>query len=172
MKIPKQPKSTTVKVRKICRQYLNEFGETPASDLQSNFCDVLIKCDKKLLMEIHRKSKLHQAKLVTTSSFQGEQTYIQLHRTNFKEKVVSSFLATDIPLHKLNYPAAKSLFVAIRKPLPSETAARARVAQLASQKEEDIQELLRNKKVFLVVNDQKWISKNTFLTSGQLGYSE
>ena len=123
MKIPKQPKSTTVKVRKICRQYLNEFGETPASDLQSNFCDVLIKCDKKLLMEIHRKSKLHQAKLVTTSSFQGEQTYIQLHRTNFKEKVVSSFLATDIPLHKLNYPAAKSLFVAIRKPLPSETAA-------------------------------------------------
>ena len=70
---------------------------------------------------------------------------------NFKEKVVSLFLAADIPLHKLNHPSFKSLFATIRKVLPSKTAARACVAKLASQKEQ-IQELLRDKKFFLIVD--------------------
>ena len=106
--------------------------ETPAGDLRCNFCDVLVKCDKKLFAESHRKSKLRQAKLVATSSFQGKQIYIQLDRVNLKEKVVSSFLAGGIPLHTLNHPVLKSLFVATEKSLPSETATRASIAQLAS----------------------------------------
>ena len=39
----------------------------------------------------------------------------------------------------------------MRKVLPSETAARACVAKLASQKKEQIQELRRDKNVFLIV---------------------
>ena len=39
------------------------------------------------------------------------------------------------------------------KVLPSETAARACVAKLASQTEEQIQELLRDKKIFLIVDE-------------------
>ena len=73
--------------------------------------------------------------------------------SEFQEKVISSFLAANIPLHKLNHPALKSLFVAMGKPLPSETASRASVAQLASQNEENIRELLMDKKVFLIVNE-------------------
>ena len=108
------------------------------------------------------KSKLHQAKLVTTSSSQGKQIYMELDRANFKEKVVSSFLAVDIPLHKQNHPALKFLFVAVGKHLPSETAARASVAQLAFQKV-NIRELLRDKEVFLIedeaeVGRQKYVS--------------
>ena len=79
------------------------------------------------------------------------------------EQVVSSFLAAGIPLHKLNHPSLKSLFARIGKVLLSETAARARVAKLASRKEEQIQELLRDKKMFLSVDEaevakQKYIS--------------
>ena len=112
-------------------------------------------------MESHRKSKLHQAN-VTTSSSQGKQTYIQLDRANFKEKVVSSFLAADVPLHKLNHPTLQFLFVAMGKPLPSKTATGARIAQIASQKEENLRELLQ-KKVVLNVNEaevdkQKYIN--------------
>ena len=49
------------------------------------------------------------------------------------------------------------------KVLPSETAARACVAKLAYEKEEQIQELLRDKKFFLIVDEaevakQKYIS--------------
>ena len=104
-------------------------------------------------MRVTEKVRLHQAKLVTTSSSHSKQTYIQLDRANFKEKVVSSFQAEDITLHKLNYSALKSLFIAKEKPLSSETAACASVAQLASKKEENIRELLRDKKVFLIVDE-------------------
>ena len=49
------------------------------------------------------------------------------------------------------------------KVLPLETAARACVAKLASQKEEEIQELLLDKKIFVIVDEaevtkQKYIS--------------
>ena len=97
-------------------------------------------------MESHRKSKQHQRKLETKSKPQSKQTFLQLDQVNFKELVVSSFLAADIPLHKLNHPSLKSLFATMGKVLPSETAARACVAKLASQKEEQIQELLRDQK--------------------------
>ena len=78
----------------------------------------------------------------------SKQTFLQLDQVNFKEQVVFSFLAADIPLHKLNHPSLKSLFATMGKVLPSETAAPACVAKLTSQKEEQIQELLRDKKFF------------------------
>ena len=109
-------------------------------------CDVLV-MRQKFFVESHRKSKQHQRKLETKSKFQSKQTFLQLDQVNFKEQVVSSFLAPDIPLHKLNHPSLKSLFATMEKVLPSETAARACVAKLASQKEQT-QELLRDKNFF------------------------
>ena len=44
---------------------------------------------------------------------------------------------------------AKSSTATMGKVLPSETAARACVAKLASQKEEQIEELIRDKNIFL-----------------------
>ena len=121
--MPKQAKSSTPKVRQICQEYPDEFSATPARDLRCNLCDVLVKCDKKLFVESRRKSK---------------QIFLQLDQVNFKEQVVSSFLAADIPFLKLNHPSLKSLFATMGKVLPSETAARACVAKLASPKEEQI----------------------------------
>ena len=161
--MPKQAKSSTAKVRQICQQYPDEFSATPARDLRCNLCDVLVKCDKKLFVESHRKSKQHEKKLETKSKSQSKQTFLQLDQVNLKEQVVSSFLAADIPLHKLNHPSSKSLFATIGKVLPSETAARACVAKLASQKEEQIQELLRDKKSFLIV-DEAEIAKQKYIS--------
>ena len=131
--MPKQAKSSTAKVRQICQKYPDEFSATPARDLRCNLSDVLVKCDKKFFVESHRKSK---------------QTFLQLDQVNFKEQVVFSFLAADIPLHKLNHPSLKYLFATMGKVLPSETAARVCVAKLAFQKEEQIQQLLRDKTIF------------------------
>ena len=127
--MPKQAKSSAAKVRQICQEYPDEFSATPARDLRCNLCDVLVKCHKKFFVESHRKSKQHQRKLETKSKSQSKQTFLQLDQVNFKEQVVSSFLAADIPLHKLNYPSLKSLFAAMGKVLPSKTAARACVAK-------------------------------------------
>ena len=94
--MPKQAKSSIVKVRQTCQEYLDEFLVTPAGDLRCNLCDVLVKCDKKFFVESHRKSKQHQGKLETKS----KQTFLYFDQVNFTEQVVSSFLAADIPLHK------------------------------------------------------------------------
>ena len=91
--MPKQPKSSTPKVRQICSKYPDEFLATPVGDLRYNLCDVLVKCDKKFFVENHRKSKQHQGKLESNNKFQGKQTFLRLDQINFKEKVVSSFLA-------------------------------------------------------------------------------
>ena len=146
--MPKQAKSSTAKVRQICQEYPDEFSSTPARDLRCNLCDVLVKCDKKFFVESHRKTKQHQRKLETKSKSQSKQTVLQLDQVNLNEQVVSSFLAADIPLHKLNHLSLKSLFAIMGKVLPSETAARTCVAKLASQNEEQIQELLRDKTNF------------------------
>ena len=158
--MPKRAKSSTAKVRQICQEYPDEFSATPARDLR---CNVLVKYDKKFFVENHRKSKQHQRKFKTKSKSQSKQTFLPLDQVNFKEQVVSSFLAADISLHKLNHPSLKSLFATMGKVLPSETAARACVAKLVSQKEEQIQELFRDKKIFLIVDEaeivkQKYIS--------------
>ena len=145
--MPKQAKSSIAKVRQTCQEYPDEFSTTPAGDLLCNLCDVLVKCDKKFFVESHQKSKQHQGKLKTKSKSQSKQTFLHFNQVNFKEQV-SSFLAADIPLHKLNHPSLKSLFARMGKVLLLETAARACVAKLASQKEEQIQELLRDKKFF------------------------
>ena len=146
--MPKQAKSSIAKVRQTCQEYPDEFSATPAGHLRCNLCDVLVKCGKTFFVESHRKSKQHQRKLETKSKSESKQTFLHFDQVNFKEQVVSSFLAADIPLHKLNHPSLKSLFARMGKVLPSETAARACVAKLASQKEEQIQELLRDKNFF------------------------
>ena len=145
--MPKQAKSSTAKVKQICQEYPNEFSATPACDLRCNSYDVLVECDKKFFVESHRKSKQHQRKLESKSKSQSKLTFLQLDQVNFKEQVVSSFLAADIPLHILNHSSLKSLFATMGKVLFSETAARACVAKLASQKEQ-IHKLLRDKKIF------------------------
>ena len=132
---------------KIRSQYSYEFLATPASDLWCNICDVLVQ-GKKFLVESHRKSKNYRAELHRKSGFQGKKIFLQPDQLNFKKKVISSFLAVGIPLHKLNHTALESLFATMGKVLPSKIAAVASVAQLASQKENLIREVLDDKKLF------------------------
>ena len=150
LKMPKQLKSSTAKVRQICSEYLDEFLATPVVDLRCNFCDVLVKCDKKFFVESLEKVSSTKINWRRTTNPKVSK---QRDQINFKENIVSSFLAADIPLHKLNHTFLKSLFAAMGKVLSSETAARASVAKLAYKKEEQIRELLFNKQIFLIVDE-------------------
>ena len=73
--MPKQAKSSTLKVRQICQEYPNEFLATPDGDMRCNLCDMLVKCDKKFFVENHGKIKLHQEKLETKSKSLSKQTF-------------------------------------------------------------------------------------------------
>ena len=146
--MPKQPKFSTAKVRQICSKYLDEFFATPVDSLRCNLCDVWVKCDKKFFVESHRKSKQHQGKLKTNNKPQDKQIFLRLDQINFKEKVVFSFLAADIPLHKLNHLSLKSVFATMGKVLPSETAVRACIAKLAYKKKSKFENYFLTNKFF------------------------
>ena len=146
--MPKQAKSSTAKVRKIFQEYPDEFLATPARDLRCNLCDLLVKCDTKFFVESHQKSKQHQRKFETKTKSQSKQIFLRLDQVNFKEQVVSSFLAADISLYKLNHPSLKSLFATMGKVLPPKTAARACVAKLASQKKNKFKNYFVTKRFF------------------------
>ena len=80
------------KLDKFLREYPDEFSTTPASDLLCNFCNVLVKCDKKVFfVETHQKSKQQQGKWETKSKSQSEQTFFQLDQVNFKKQIVLHF---------------------------------------------------------------------------------
>ena len=155
--MPKQAKFSSAKVSQVCQEYLVEFLATPAGDLR-RVCQM----QQKFFVKSHRKSKHHQGKLETKSKSQSKQTFLQIDQVNFKKQVVSSFSAADTPLLKTEL-SLKSLFVTMGKVLPSETAARACVAKLVSQKVEQIQELLRDKKFFLFV-DEAEVAKQSIST--------
>ena len=112
--MPKQAKSSPVKLRQICQEYPDEFSATPAAgDLRCSLCDVLVKCDEKFLVESHRKSrksKQHERKLKTKSKSQSKHIFLQFDQVNFMEQIVFSFVAADILLHNLNHSSLEALF--------------------------------------------------------------
>ena len=72
------------------------------------------------------------------SKSQSKQTFLQLDQVNFKEQVVSSFIAADIPLHTPSNPSLKALFATMGIVLPWETTGQACVTKLAFEKEKEI----------------------------------
>ena len=106
------------------------------------------------------------------SKSQSKQTFLQLDQVNFKEQIVTLFLAADIPHHKLNHhPSLKSLFATMGKVSQSKTAARARVAKLAFQKEQT-QELLHDNFFFLIVDEAEVAKQQYIYMRGQLRCSK
>ena len=113
----KKTKSVASKAREMCTQYVVEFIITPRGDLYCSLCSVLVKYEKRLYDKSHKKSQRDERE-------QARQVFVKPPSCQFIKKVVSAFLATNIPLYKLNNPSLKSLFKSLGKELPSETAAR------------------------------------------------
>ncbi|CAK8685761.1 unnamed protein product, partial [Clavelina lepadiformis] len=117
----------------LMREITSITNYSRESDLRCKFCEVTVKCDKKYFVESHRRSKRHQAGLEQQQASQSMQTFIEQAPTKkFTDKVVSA----DIPLHKLNHPALKSLFATTGESLPLRL-----LLELARQKGNEIQDL-------------------------------
>jgi len=67
----KQPKSS--KFRNILHEYAFEFTSTCKGEIFCRFCDCLVKCDKKFMMEAHRPNasicEVHFVKLKIEKHF-------------------------------------------------------------------------------------------------------
>ena len=87
-----------------------DFWQLLPETYNATFATCSSNATKVFFAESHQKSKQRQEKLKAKSKSQSKKVFLQLHQVNFKEKVVSSFLAADIPLHKQNHCFLKSLF--------------------------------------------------------------
>ena len=142
-------KQNSLQVWQISSRYSDECLATSPGDLRCNICAVLGKCDKKFFVKNHRKSEHRQAGLQRKTDPKVSKPFCgHIDYTSRKNQSLHLFQAEDIPLHKMNHPALKSLFATTGKVLPPETAAPASVAQLASQKENQNQKKTATTKKF------------------------
>ena len=91
------------------------FWQLLPATCDANFASCCQMRQKSFLWKATEKVSNTKEKLETKSKSQSKQTFLQLNLANFKKLVVSSFLAADIPLHKLNHPSLKFLFAAMVK---------------------------------------------------------
>lgn len=152
--MPKVPNSKSYKARTFVTKYPTEFSCTPKQELFCNKCETIVKCDKTYHVESHRSSARHASKCHKPSTSSSQQ-FLKPVESNFASTVTTAFLAADIPLHKLQHPALKELFSAMKHPCPSASACRQLVPQLAADERERVQSLMNDKKVFIIIDESE-----------------
>ena len=102
------PKVKTIyacKIQSIFEELPDEFMESINNLLCWNLCNCAVSCNKRFLVDSHRKRSKHQKALGSRSEnliSQTSQTFLRNNDTDFVEKVTKAFLSADIPLYKLN----------------------------------------------------------------------
>ena len=81
---------------------------------------------------------------------------------DFMTELVKTFLAADIPLHKLHNPHVIQLFENLSQKMPSETVCRDYVKTLANNKQDHLKYLLKDKCIFIVI-DESEVDKTKFI---------
>lgn len=163
--MPKAKGSNASKVNFILQDYPDEFTKNPNNELYCKLCSCTVKCDKRFLVESHRKTSKHQKALRSRSALltpHTSQTFLKSIDQNFGEKVTKAFLSADIPLYKLNNEHIKKLFQEIGHSLPSETTCRKTVLKLGTDELLRVRSALDDKKIFLVV-DESTLSGTPYL---------
>ena len=107
--MPEVMQSYSSKVLSILHEYASEFTLTPKGELFCKVCDCIVKCDKKIMVDLHRASAKHQRGFLHETA--STQTFLKtIPIPDFSEKVTKAFLCADIPLHKLRNSHLSSLF--------------------------------------------------------------
>ena len=80
---------------------------------------------------------------------------------DFMTELVKSFLAANIPLHKLENEHIGNLFKKMGYPCPSVRTCREKVDKLAEAEQAQVKDLMKDKQIFLMV-DESEIRKKKF----------
>ena len=122
-----------------------------------------VTCEKRQQVERHRATMKHvsarsaiedQNKKVTLT-----QQLLPVVPKDFMAELVKTFLAADIPLHKLH---VIQLFENLGEEMPSETVCRDYVKILANNKQDRLKYLLKHKCIFIVI-DESEVDKTKFI---------
>ena len=133
---------------------------TQGDQLFCLLCEKNVSCKKTYQVENHLATNHHAAKkarIDQSSESENEDTL------EIAKEVTKAFLAADIPIYKLNNQSLKSLFTKIGSKLPSESACRRKVSDIANSERERVKEILRNSKIFMIVDESDIKRKKVFL---------
>ncbi len=84
----------------MLHDFPGEFTITPNNELYCNLCNCAVSCDKRFLVDSHRKTSKHQKALSRSElqMSQSLQTFLRSSNSDFVEKVTKAFLSADISL--------------------------------------------------------------------------
>ena len=146
----KPVKSNSSKASSWVQKSSTEFKLRNES-LWCRLCNVAINCTKSYIVERHIASQKHRELLSKVEIIRNPDSEIE--EQDFASKVTKAFLASDIPLYKVNNPELQDLFRTMGQALPSESCCRSRVSTLAENRVKEIKEKIFGKEVFLVVDE-------------------
>merc|ERR1711860_257219 len=116
--MPRIAKTSFKKILVVLNKYPTEFQRIPNNQLFCSFCDVLVRFEKSHFIELHRRTKKHQDKLLAPSS--SQQSFLPVQTANFATDWGLLFLA-NIPFHKLRHPMIKSILQSTGRSIPCES---------------------------------------------------
>jgi len=130
--MPRVKACNASKIKSVLHGFPGEFTKTPNNELYCNLCNCVVSCDKRFLVDSHRKTSKHQKSLSRSELQmpQSSQTFLRSSNSDFVEKVTKGFLSANIPLYKLNNKHVKNLFSDIGHSLPAESTCRKNSAEI------------------------------------------
>ena len=96
-----------------------------------------------------------------TTCLASQQQILPSSKKQFKTKLILAFMSAHIPLFKLRNPQIISLFADLGQAVPWETVCRDYVHQLAETETRCIQQITRDKKALLIVDESEFDNKTT-----------
>ena len=120
-----------------------------------------VNCDKRFSIGRHRNSVKHE-KLQESGKKKQTTLLCPTSEMNFGEQLVDAWMSADIPLYKLRNEPIVKLFNNLCQPVPSESSCRSIVEKMADGEMHRIREVLKDKKVFIVI-DESEVSRKKYV---------
>lgn len=156
----REKRSKKDKIKHYVEFYNGEFIEHPNEALFCKYCNCIVDCDKKFVVDKHRRTKRHEAEILKRQNVSTEsvpkQSFLTVKNDTFTEKLVKAFLCADIPLNKLNNKEMKNLFAYMGYELIPETTARTFLMNnLAKKNNEFLLNFFNQKKIFICIDESE-----------------
>jgi len=97
--MPRVKACNASKIKSVLHDFPGEFTKTPNNELYCNLGNFVVSCEKRFLVDSHRKTSKHQ-KALSRSELQmpqSSQTFLRSINSDFVEKVTKAFCLLIFP---------------------------------------------------------------------------
>lgn len=152
----KNNKKRQQKSHRYILEHPREFTISVNGNLHCNICCTELNPERKSVIDEHRKTKKH-SKGIFNLQDSKIQSFLVPRKDEFANLLLEAFVATDIPLYKLENERMKKLFNYMNYPLPARTTLRTHLLEnMAPNVKTAIKNDLRDRKFFLIIDESSF----------------